>query len=76
MKNIELTNLLRKMRTAYAMAEAPTLGLVGVDPFGGRHVLDADNTEEADFYDRLFSGDYPVDTRSNVYVTFNDNTDN
>ena len=27
-KNIELTNLLRKMRTAYAMAEAPTLGLV------------------------------------------------
>ena len=45
MKNIELTNLLRKMWTAYAMAEAPTLGLVGVDPFGGRHVLDADNTE-------------------------------
>ena len=58
------------------MHTATTLGLVGVDPFGGRHVLSADNTDEPDFFDRLFSGDYPFDIRSNIYVTFNGGTNN
>ena len=55
---------------------APTLGLVGIDSFGGRHNLDADDTYDTDFFDRLFSGDYPFDLRSNIFVTFNGDTDN